>query len=372
LDPIAHTLTGAALAVSGLKRTTPLATAALLIGANIPDVDALMYFGEDFGSLAFRRGWTHGLLALAIHPFVVTGLLLLWDRYVRLKAHPNSERARASPLLGVAALAVLSHPALDWLNNYGLRWLMPFDGRWFYGDAVFIVDPWIWLAFGGVAFALYSRRTASLSAWCVFWLIGSLLVSVTPGVPLVARVLWFAGVAAAFLARSWVLAAPGREPVVQRAARTALAVVGVYVTTMAVVDLSERSLVRAALADRGIGPIENVMVAPVAANPFAGEVVAETPSAFYFGSWHWLGEPRFVLAAETTPKRTFGDPVFDAAAQTIEAQRFLTWARFPYVTVETDDEGHVVAFLDARYAATGRLFGPIVRLDPNLRVLSNN
>jgi inner membrane protein len=372
LDPIAHTLTGAALAVSGLKRATPLATAALLIGANIPDVDALAYFGGDFESLAFRRGWTHGLLALAIHPFVVTGLLLLWDRYVRLKAHPNAEPARAGPLLGVAALAVVSHPALDWLNNYGLRWLMPFDGRWFYGDAVFIIDPWIWLVFGGVVFTFYSRRKTSLSAWCAFWLLASLLVAVTAGVPLAARVLWFSGVAAAFFARKWMLSRPGREPTVQRAARIALALAGAYVTTMAVADLSERSLVRAALADRGIGPVERVMVAPVVANPFAGEVVAETPSAYYFGSWHWLAETRFALAPETTPKRTFGDPIFDAAAQTIEAQRFLTWARFPYATVETDSEGHVVAFLDARYAPTGRLFGPTVRLDPNLRVQLNN
>jgi len=36
------------------------------------------------------------------------------------------------------------HPTLDWLNTYGMRWLMPFSGRWFYGDAVFIVDPGCW------------------------------------------------------------------------------------------------------------------------------------------------------------------------------------------------------------------------------------
>ena len=97
-------------------------------------------FGPDFEPLAFRRGWTHGVLALALWPFVLTGVLLAWDRFVRLRRKPDAAPARAGPLLALTALAVISHPTLDWLNNYGLRWLMPFDGRWFYGDALFVID----------------------------------------------------------------------------------------------------------------------------------------------------------------------------------------------------------------------------------------
>ncbi len=149
MDPIAHTLTGAALAAAGLRRATPLATAALVIGANAPDIDVLTGFAGRYAALAMRRGWTHGVLAIAVLPFVVTALLLLWDR---LRRRPDRAPARAGPLLGLAALAVISHPILDWLNNYGMRWLMPFDGRWSYGDALFIVDPWVWLALGGVVF----------------------------------------------------------------------------------------------------------------------------------------------------------------------------------------------------------------------------
>ena len=47
-------------------------------------------------------------------------------------------------LLVLAYVGVISHPALDWLNVYGIRLLMPFSPRWFYGDALFIVDPWVW------------------------------------------------------------------------------------------------------------------------------------------------------------------------------------------------------------------------------------
>jgi membrane-bound metal-dependent hydrolase YbcI (DUF457 family) len=31
----------------------------------------------------------------------------------------------------------LSHPALDFLNVYGVRWLMPFDATWFFGDVLY-------------------------------------------------------------------------------------------------------------------------------------------------------------------------------------------------------------------------------------------
>ena len=65
------------------------------------------------------------------------------------------------PGAALAALGVVTHPVLDWLNNYGMRWLMPFDGRWFYGDALFIIDPWVWLVLGGSLFLMHARRLRS-------------------------------------------------------------------------------------------------------------------------------------------------------------------------------------------------------------------
>src|SRR5690606_1230143 len=92
-------------------------------------------------------------------PFLLTAMVLAWDRVVRRKRGPQLAPAIPAQILLLAFLGVLSHPFLDWLNSYGLRWLMPFDGRWFYGDALFIVDPWLWLALLlGLALA---RRRAS-------------------------------------------------------------------------------------------------------------------------------------------------------------------------------------------------------------------
>ena len=41
----------------------------------------------------------------------------------------------------VALLAMATHPALDYSNTYGLRPFLPFDGTWYYGDTLFIIDP---------------------------------------------------------------------------------------------------------------------------------------------------------------------------------------------------------------------------------------
>ena len=68
MDPLTHTLLGANLAATRLGATTRLAGAALVIGANLPDVDAVTYFLGDDAALGLRRGWTHGVLALAVLP----------------------------------------------------------------------------------------------------------------------------------------------------------------------------------------------------------------------------------------------------------------------------------------------------------------
>ena len=49
--------------------------------------------------------------------------------------------------------------ALDLLNPYGLRVLAPFDWQWFYGDALFIIDPWLWITLG-VGVWMSRRRIA--------------------------------------------------------------------------------------------------------------------------------------------------------------------------------------------------------------------
>ena len=42
-----------------------------------------------------------------------------------------------------------SHLFMDWWNGYGVRPFYPWDPTWYYGDLVFVVDPWVWLMLGG-------------------------------------------------------------------------------------------------------------------------------------------------------------------------------------------------------------------------------
>lgn len=140
MDNVTHTLLGAALAQSGLKRATRFGTAALVVGANLPDVDGFSYFlTSNAGALAFRRGWTHGILAMVVEPFLLAGLLWGLSRLSR-----RAEPVRPGALFLLAAVGIWSHPLLDLLNVYGIRLLMPFSEHWFKADALFIVDPWVW------------------------------------------------------------------------------------------------------------------------------------------------------------------------------------------------------------------------------------
>lgn len=370
MDPVAHTFAGAALAAAGLRRATPLAAAALVIGANAPDVDVFAMSVEGYAQLALRRGLTHGVLALVLWPFVLTGLLLLWDRAVRRARDPSAAPARAGSLLLVTTLAVVSHPTLDWLNNYGLRWLMPFDGRWFYGDALFIIDPWIYLTLGGVLFLTYSRSRAALVRWGVFWVIASLLVLTnTELVPPLSRAIWVAGLALLAGIR-WRLRAPPSGAVLERAAQAAVVVVSLYIVVAVGASAAARTAVRADLTARGIGAVERVMVAPVAANPFGGEVVVATADEYLIGRWSWLASPRFTLEADRVPQPR--GAAFEAAAAAPAARNYLTWARFPVIDVEpAPGGGTVVSFSDARYRDGERLVGPSVRLDRELRIVES-
>jgi inner membrane protein len=147
MDNLTHSLVGAVLGQAGLKRTTGLAMPALIIGANLPDVDAACFVWlEGTEHLAFRRGITHGPPALVLLPLVLAGILWGWDRWQARSGNRPEARlpVRFGWLYAMAFIGCLSHPALDWLNIYGIRLLEPFSSQWFYGDTLFIIDVWLW------------------------------------------------------------------------------------------------------------------------------------------------------------------------------------------------------------------------------------
>lgn len=306
---------GAGLARSGLGRRSALAGATLLIGANLPDIDVLAYLDGPAADLAFRRGWTHGIPALFVLPFLLTGAMLLFDRAIRRAGGavlPSG--VRPGQLLLLSAVSILTHPILDTLNTYGVRWLMPFAGRWFYGDTLFIVDPWLWLALALGVLLSRSRR-------------GSRGYVVVP----------------------------------TRPARLALTAGALYVTVMAVSGAAARRVARQELDALG-APVERLMVGPRLATPFTRDVVAAQGASYQVGTFRWLRRPHVEPGSlRSYPRPGPDDAAIAAALGTELGRRFLGWARFPTARLARDASGGaVVELVDLRYAdRAGAGFGAV-------------
>jgi inner membrane protein len=168
MDNLTHSLVGAVLGQAGLKRTTGLAMPALIIGANLPDVDAACFFWlHGTEHLAFRRGITHGPPALVLLPLVLAGLLWAFDRWQTKRGTRPEARlpVRFGWLYAMAFVGCLSHPFFDWLNVYGIRLLEPFSSQWFYGDTLFIIDPWLWAVMIASIWVSRRREKAGAAKW---------------------------------------------------------------------------------------------------------------------------------------------------------------------------------------------------------------
>ena len=146
MDPFTHLMTGACLARAGFNRKAAYAAAAMTVAAELPDIDTLWSAAGPVAAFQHHRGWTHTFLGLPFEAAAVVTAVWLWHRWRTSKtaAAPTPKGAAPVrwPLLYIFVLiALLSHLALDWTNNYGLRPFFPFNPRWYAGSIVFIVEP---------------------------------------------------------------------------------------------------------------------------------------------------------------------------------------------------------------------------------------
>lgn len=145
----------------------PVAALAAAVAANLPDADvpyAAVAGLDKLASLLQHRGYTHTLVAAGVGAvFTWAAALGVWRWRVRRARDPGGRPDTAADrgwLFGLIVAAVLSHLALDWTNDYGVHPFSPVNNAWHYGDAVFIVEPWLWVvAVPALLFA--ARRRAA-------------------------------------------------------------------------------------------------------------------------------------------------------------------------------------------------------------------
>jgi inner membrane protein len=283
-------LVGAAFGEAGLKDRTRFAQATLMIAANLPDVDVLV-FATSTPAVAFRRGWTHGVLAQAVLPLALTGLIIGFARLFPQRR--DGPPIRAGGLLLLSYIGVLSHVGLDLLNPYGVRLLAPFDWRWFYGDTLFIIDPWMWvILMGGIVLARRSRTALP--------------------------------------------------------ARHALAAAFAYIVAMAVnAHMARTAVLNEWRVERGGAPV-NLMVGPIPVTPFRREIVVDAGIQYERGTIVWL-PLRFTFDRTVVPKNDT-DPRVALARAAPNVRGFLVWSRFPFWTLEPVAGGTRVTVRDMRFA----------------------
>jgi inner membrane protein len=149
VDNITHSLAGWVLGQAGLKVQTRKGLAALILGANMPDID-VFFGGFPWQPLATHRGFTHGLVGgVLLMPPLLAGLLWLLDRWQvgRGARFKSGLPLRVGWLIALCYLGALTHPLLDLLTTYSVQLLSPLSNAWFHADGLFIVDLFLWLLF---------------------------------------------------------------------------------------------------------------------------------------------------------------------------------------------------------------------------------
>lgn len=360
MDNLTHSLVGLAAAKAGLERLSPGATVACVLAANAPDLDILAVLGGKWFYLHHHRGITHSIVGTLALALLIPCLFYAVDWLIaRIRKRPV--RVRFLGLLIASVIVSASHPLMDWTNNYGVRPLLPWSGQWYYGDLVFIIDPWLWLTVGGAAFLLTSKRKLQTVFWATLALVLTGLVFFARlenwGLlhPNLFRTIWIAGIIALVVVGLTRIL----QPFGSRVALVALALVVVYWGGLALAHraaLSQaQTIAQKISAERG-ETLRSVAAMPVLADPTRWLCVMDTDRATY----------RFMLSLIESKNELTGEvarfekpQASDAvavkrASQDERAQIFLDFARFPATRVEGDCLSELlVQFADIRYTDPG-------------------
>jgi len=310
LDNLTHSLVGWTLGQAGLKKRTRKGLAALILGANAPDID--VFFGwVPWVPLATHRGFTHGLVGgLLLLPPLLAGLLWLLDRW---QVRRGARFASGLPmhfgwLLALSYVGCITHPLLDWQTSYAIQLLSPFSSHWFHADSLFIIDIWIILGLGFAIWRSMRREAREDDTW--------------------------------------------RKPAI-----AALAVLAVYISAnLGVTGLAKRAV----HAEEAPKRPDIVVATPPPTLFWRRQLVWRTDGTIGRAEFDPLRSPSRLYAVAPLQPDGMDDPLAQKALNaTPEIVRFMHWSILPIAQVERKGCEATVRYNDARFAdgmAAGRFW----------------
>ena len=212
---------------------------------------------------------------------------------------------------------------------------MPFDDTWFYGDTLFIIDPWVWLlAAAGVVLARSASRPV-LVAWLLLGGLTSALILTSDLAPVGVKLLWLVGLAVIVVLRWW----PPSPALGQRIAQISFAALVMYICmAYGLARMAEHAWA----SDDGAALQVQANPMPGVANSHRLVVVHED----YYQVVSVEGEVRDI------PREPVNFVVEQAMADP-SVRGFIHWSRFLYWNVDEHDDHWLVTFRDLRYSMPG-------------------
>lgn len=368
MDNLTHGLAGALLAQTGFRqRYGRAASVALVVGSELPDLDALFDLAGPVIGFQQHRGLTHaftGGLGLALLAAIVLYGVLRYRHYWRL--------------VGLLYLGVLLHIWMDYLTSYGTQIFLPFDDGRYTADAVFIID---YFYTGIIVTALLSLRMVRRQrharyrfASLLAVLFGAAFCFATPW--LVQHPLWrqalsglgrhvmvFAVLlgALSYVTQDW------QTGHCWRLGRWGTAALAAYMALCMVnQQVAERRF--SAVLGADMEQVRQVSAIPLPGGPFAWRGIAETASSYLVSHISLLSVGHTAL--QRIPKGLEREVVRRTRDYQL-VRIFRDFARFPVVQYRRQGDEDVVRYVDLRFVGYGRetsWFDLEVRIDQRGRV----
>lgn len=330
MDPVTHALASLAVARAGQKKLPRFGTAMLIVAGIAPDLDYAGYFGGAGIFLRWHRALLHSLIGAFLTACIVAAAFCFLDR--KQPAKNSAARLTAKGALGVCAIGVALHLALDLLSGVGVNLFWPFHTHWYGFPLAENLDPWIlFLLIAGILLP------------ALFGLVGEEIGERKKG------------------------------PRGSAAAVVTLLLLAAYLGARANFRGTATSLL---LSREYHGREPDAAAAfPSSASPFEWRGVVATDNTIEAVDVPVEPGAEFDSDRSLTYFKPDDSLALEAGERTASARRFLAYAEFPLATVEHTDEGYRFELRDFRFARDDSSASNIllrVELGANLEIRSED